>query len=50
MRVEIMKICTKCKIEKELTEFSKNAACSDGKDRQCKNCKFYLSKCQTPPV
>ena len=33
-----MKICTQCKIEKELTEFHKHAGRSDGFNNQCKSC------------
>ena len=33
-----MKICTKCKVEKELTEFSKNKNYKDGFQNQCKSC------------
>lgn len=33
-----MKICTKCKIEKELSEFNKNKAAKDGLRYQCKEC------------
>lgn len=33
-----MKTCPKCKIEKELKEFSNNKSRSDGKQRMCKLC------------
>ena len=36
-----MKICTKCKIEKELSEFSKN---NRNKDKLCYNCKDCRNK------
>ena len=32
------KICTKCKIEKELTDFFKLKSSNDGYNRWCKNC------------
>jgi hypothetical protein len=34
-----MKVCTKCKIEKELTEFSRDKHKKDGFYNQCKECK-----------
>lgn len=34
-----MKICTKCKIEKELSEFNKNSYRPDNLDSQCSTCK-----------
>jgi 5-methylcytosine-specific restriction endonuclease McrA len=34
-----MKVCTKCKEEKPLEEFSKNSNSSDGRQYQCKVCK-----------
>jgi len=34
-----MKICAKCKIEKELFEFSKNRKAKDGLQRMCRKCK-----------
>ena len=33
-----MKICNKCKISKELSEFYKDASRIDGKSNQCKKC------------
>ena len=33
------KVCTKCKVEKELTEFGKNRIRKDGLQRYCKICK-----------
>jgi hypothetical protein len=40
-----MKTCTKCKMEKELFEFSKKAGGKDGLQRQCKQCAAsYLKK------
>ena len=44
MRVEIMKICTKCKIEKELTEFSNRPDTKDGKQHLCKDCDAKQAK------
>ena len=37
--MENTKKCTKCKIEKEITEFSPNLSAKDGKHTQCKSCK-----------
>jgi 5-methylcytosine-specific restriction endonuclease McrA len=34
----LTKICTKCKIEKYITEFSKHKGTKDGYDHQCKQC------------
>ena len=34
-----MKICGRCKIEKSLEEFAKNASKSDGLQHQCRDCK-----------
>ena len=34
----MVKICTKCKIEKELSEFIKDKTYKDGLKRQCKSC------------
>lgn len=39
-----MKICSKCKVEKELSEFCKNMACFDGKERQCRECRSLAYK------
>lgn len=37
------KICTKCKVEKELTEFHNKSEAKDGKNSACKSCrKIYL--------
>lgn len=33
-----MKICTKCKIEKDLSEFRKKKTCKDGLNNVCKTC------------
>ena len=33
-----MKICTKCKIEKETSEFNKNKTCKDGLQQWCIRC------------
>ena len=33
-----MKICTKCKVEKELTEFSTNKKAIEGLHSWCKEC------------
>ena len=37
--MENTKKCTKCKIEKEITEFSPHPTYKDGKQSQCKSCK-----------
>jgi hypothetical protein len=34
----MVKVCTKCKIKKELTEFSKNKTFTDGYNYNCKSC------------
>lgn len=34
-----MKTCSKCKVNKELTEFTKDASRPDGLDRHCRECK-----------
>ncbi len=34
-----MKICSRCKVEKELSEFSKNRARRDGFQHACKECR-----------
>jgi hypothetical protein len=34
----MIKICTKCKIEKELSEFSKDKTQKDGLRNKCKSC------------
>ena len=39
-----MKICTRCKEEKELIAFSKRAAKKDGHDIVCKSCRALLYK------
>lgn len=40
-----MKCCSRCKIEKDYTEFSKNKSTTDGLNYQCKICfKEYYSK------
>jgi hypothetical protein len=33
-----MKTCTKCNVEKELSEFKKNTRCDDGCSSHCKEC------------
>ena len=33
-----MKVCAKCKIEKQLDQFGKNSKCKDGIQRICKSC------------
>lgn len=44
------KVCTRCKIEKELSEFSKNSALKSGLLSKCKTCdkekgrRYYLKK------
>ncbi len=35
----VKKQCTKCKIEKDFTEFNKNKRTKDGLHSQCKQCK-----------
>jgi protein-arginine kinase activator protein McsA len=39
-----MKICSKCKIEKNLYEFTKNKTTKDGYTRYCKPCKKIADK------
>ena len=39
-----MKVCNKCKIEKELTEFAKNKGRKDGHESQCKSCRYKREK------
>jgi hypothetical protein len=39
-----MKICSNCKIEKELTEFHKNCESKDGHTSQCKVCRRAIKK------
>jgi hypothetical protein len=39
-----MKVCTKCKVEKELTEFCKNKKTKDGLESWCKVCKSAYNK------
>ncbi len=34
-----MKKCSKCKVEKELSEFCRNRSCKDGLDTWCRSCK-----------
>lgn len=43
-----MKVCTKCKVEKEFSEFIKNKNCKNGLKPQCKQClkKYYLDNKQ----
>jgi hypothetical protein len=33
-----MKVCTKCKVEKETSEFNRQKACKDGYTTSCKDC------------
>lgn len=37
-RVSIMKTCSKCKIEKQVTDFSRRASARDGLSLECKKC------------
>lgn len=37
-----MKICSKCKIEKDESEYYKNARSKDGKETVCKECLYLL--------
>lgn len=39
-----MKVCTRCKIEKEYTSFTKNKAIKDGYSIYCKPCKSSIKK------
>ena len=39
-----MKKCTKCKVEKPLSEFYKAKSTKDGYDRRCKKCKIFYQK------
>ena len=39
-----MKVCSKCKVEKELTEFSKNSRSKDGLRCNCKECNAVYKK------
>jgi len=39
-----MKVCSRCKIEKELTEFNKRIDSKDGLRSQCKSCRTELTK------
>lgn len=39
-----MKICSKCKLEKNLYEFTKNKTTKDGFTRYCKSCKKIADK------
>ena len=34
----MVKVCTKCKVDKELTEFYKQKSTKDGLFSQCKSC------------
>lgn len=38
------KICTKCKIEKDLIEFTKNSKCKGGLNARCRGCKAIYDK------
>ena len=44
MKTEGMKICTKCKKEKQLTEFGYKYSTKDGKYINCKGCKICNQK------
>jgi hypothetical protein len=35
----MVKVCTKCKVEKELTEFHKDKRSKDGLRSKCKSCR-----------
>jgi hypothetical protein len=39
LQINKMKVCCKCKIPKDLTEFSKNKNMEDGFQKYCKSCK-----------
>lgn len=39
-----MKICTKCKLNKELSEFNKRSSCKDGLNIYCKICHKFENK------
>lgn len=39
-----MKVCTKCKIEKEFSEFAKRSKSKDGLEPQCRNCQNTTKK------
>jgi 5-methylcytosine-specific restriction endonuclease McrA len=39
-----MKKCSRCKLEKDLSEFHNASNCKDGKQSQCKMCKSEMSK------
>src|SRR5271163_1778802 len=39
-----MKICTKCKVLKELTDFNKRTSSPDGHRSQCRNCELAYKK------
>jgi hypothetical protein len=39
-----MKICKKCRIEKELSEFSRDKSMSDGLQKNCKSCRAEYDK------
>jgi len=38
------KVCTKCKVEKELNQFHKNKSMKDGFNYNCKNCRMEYTK------
>jgi hypothetical protein len=40
-----MKTCSKCGIEKELSDFSKRKNSKDGRRNQCKECRKYINSC-----
>jgi lysine/ornithine N-monooxygenase len=44
MEVGLMKTCTKCGVEKELTEFSKRKNVKDGRTSQCKKCQIAYNR------
>jgi hypothetical protein len=39
-----MKVCKKCNIEKELSEFSKRTKCNDGYNIYCKECDYTWNR------
>lgn len=43
-KMEEMKRCSKCLVEKPLAEFNKHKQCKDGHEGQCKSCKHEYTK------
>lgn len=43
-KMEEMKRCNKCLVEKPLEQFNKNKQCKDGREGQCKSCKSEYAK------